>query len=132
MSPREGDLQAESCRLRGTKRVGLAVEPTLGEPGGKAAWWAVSAVRQGPWVGDPLLEINETLKSSGSLGSLGFVLRANRQESRNCKQEGENQVCLICKISLAGVWRMRRWKAGGWGELAVGPQETRTWPGQGC
>lgn len=53
------------------------------------------------------------LKNSGSLGSLGFVLRANGQESRNCKQEGENQVCLIRKISLAGMWRMRRWEAGG-------------------
>lgn len=53
------------------------------------------------------------LKTSGSLGSLGFVLRANGQESRNCKQEGENQVCLTCTISLAGVWRMRRWEAGG-------------------
>lgn len=56
MSPREGDIQAESCRLRKTKRVGLAVKPALAEPRGKVVWWAVGAVRQGTWVGEPLLE----------------------------------------------------------------------------
>lgn len=59
--------------------------------------------------------INRTLKSSGALlGSLGFVLRANGQESRNCKQEGKNQTC-FCKSSLTGVWRTRWWEAGSQG-----------------
>lgn len=42
MSPREGDLQSESCRLRGTKRVCLAMDPLWGSseakwPGGLLA-----------------------------------------------------------------------------------------------